>query len=470
MKTVTSTKSTVQSGDNGSAEEKSAATAMRESILAEITRGDNLLSLPATLAKVLEVINNDDASIETLAAAIQKDPSLTATVIRVANSPYYGRMARCSSLSDAVMTLGSLTMKSIALTATALNPKHIQEQCGINPEEFVANSITVATMAREIAVATNYRSPEDALTAGLLHDIGILYFMGNHTEKYSEVTTTSAAGKNLNDAEREVFGLSHMEVGEALLRKWHLPDLICRSVSGHHHNEADDNPAESESTTAGEENSLITIVRLAVSVSGDSYLQYRRNLECDLHCVSDLMRALHLSDEALSKIVTTVLNQSMEIASGFGMDASSVEKLLAQANKKLGQYLNSLQRLMRDREELSAKILTEERRKGVAESRVAIMATLSHHINNSAMVAMGKAEALSVILCGQLPKDVHKKVSRDLQTIAESIEDIKNTLEEMSHVADNDIMAVHDKSNTLDLNKLIKDSARLETSVLPLSK
>ncbi len=439
---------------------------LRESIFADIERGENLLSLPATLAKVIEVINDENASVDSLAAAIQRDPSLTATIVRMANTPYYGRMSRCSSLSDAVMTLGSLTMKSIALTATALNPKNIREQCGINPEEFVANSITVATMAREIAVAVEYSCPEDALMAGLLHDIGVLYFMGNQTEIYRDVTAQSVAGESLVESEISVLGVSHMEVGEALMRRWHLPEKIRVCVGGHHHAEA---AMVADSGSAADE-VLLKVVQLAVAVSGDSYLQYRRKLDCDLNCVNGLMKTLGLSDDKLSAIVSSVLSDSLEVAAGFGMEESAVETLMSQANKKLGQYLNSLQRLMRDREELSAKILNEERRKGVAESRIAIMATLSHHINNSAMVVMGKAEALSVTLQPELSDKAYKVAAKDLQAIVNSIEKIKHALEKMSHVAEADIMRVHDTTATLDLDTLIKDSARLDKSALPLCK
>jgi putative nucleotidyltransferase with HDIG domain len=440
------------------------ALALKESILADIVRGDNLLSLPANLAKVLEVINDENASIDSLADAIQRDPSLTATIIRMANTPYYGRMTRCSSLHDAVMTLGSLTMKSVALTATVLNPKNIQEQCGINPEEFVANSLTVATLAREIAFATGYPAPEDALTAGLLHDIGVLYFMSSHSVTYSEVAERVAKGDSMPECEMSTFGIDHMKVGEELISRWHLPEVICKCVGAHHQADRGEVPEALESDV------LMTIVQLAVAVAGDSYLQQRRKLDCDLKCVSALSASLKLSDEKLSEIVSKALTESLEVASGFGMNESSVETLMATANKKLGHYLNSLQRLMRDREELSVKILSEERRKGVAESRIAIMASLSHHINNSAMVAMGKAEALSVILEKELSKSAFSPVARDLQTIVESLTSIKTTLEQMSHVADSDIMAVYDKSKTLDLDTLIRNSVRLDKSSLSLIK
>ncbi len=439
---------------------------LKESILADITKGDNLLSLPANLANVLAVINDESASIDALADAIQSDPSLTATIIRMANTPYYGRITRCSALSEAVMTLGSLTMKSIALTATVLNPRNIQEQCGIKPEEFVANSLTVATLAHEIAVATGYKKPEDALTVGLLHDIGVLYFMCNHSEVYGEVAEKSSSGGDIAECERDAFGIDHMQIGEELIRRWHLPDDIGECVGKHHQANG-----QSDNGTSGHGNvELATIVQLAVSVAGDSYLQQRRKLDCDLDCVNDLSSELGLSDERLSEIVASAVRESQEVASGLGMDESSVEELMATANKKLGQYLNSLQRLMRDREELSAKILSEERRKGVAESRIAIIASLSHHINNSAMVAMGKAEALTVILEKELSEAAYRPVAGDLNTIVESIASIKATLEKMSQVADNDIMAVHDQNKTLDLDMLIRNCVRLDKSNLLLSK
>ncbi len=433
---------------------------IREEIFADIQRGDNLLSLPASLAKVIEVINDENASIDTLASAINKDPSLTATIIRMANTPYYGRMSRCSSLSEAVAMLGSLTVKSVALTATALNPKNIQEQCGISPEEFVANSITVAMMAREIAVAVGYSKHEDALTAGLLHDIGVLYFMGNHTELYKDAVSRASESVSLTSSEDSVFGINHMKVGEALAERWHLPKSITASIS-QHHVPFGGSGADVRTVSGEGDERLMLIIRLATVMAGESYLPSHRNMESDLESVNLLIKKLGIDQEALSRLVGEVFGQSLNVSAALGLSDPSIEGLMTLANKKLGQYLNSLQRMMREREELNTKILVEERRKGVAESRIAIMATLSHHINNSAMVAMGVAEALSLTLKPELSKETYSEASSSLKTIVDSVENIKLTLAEMSHVADNDIMAVHDKDATIELDALIIQSKKM---------
>ncbi|HSG98743.1 MAG TPA: HDOD domain-containing protein, partial [candidate division Zixibacteria bacterium] len=209
-------------------------TAVQTDILSDIRDGQNLFSLPVTMYEILEALADERAGVERLAHAINRDPALTTTVLRVSNSPYYHRVSEVRNLSEAVMTIGDLSVRTIALTATILNPKHIERLSGIDPVEFVANSIAVATIAHTLAQEVGYHKPQNALTAGLIHDLGVLYFMSRHTERYREVVRACADGRNLLDVETEVFGVNHTEAGAEIARAWRLPEELITTIKAHH--------------------------------------------------------------------------------------------------------------------------------------------------------------------------------------------------------------------------------------------
>lgn len=193
----------------------------------------NLPSLPATVHHVLDLLSRDATGASELAHALAADPGLTAAVLRMANSTFFGLSRQVTSLRDAVPVLGYRTVYALALAAAA-------NRCiGITASEielvrFWNRSIRVATLTREIAEAGDCEG-EQAHSAGLLHDIGRLVLASLHGDRYRIATTARrtdpAAGLQ---QERQLVGTDHAEVGGYLAEAWNLPAGIVDAIARHH--------------------------------------------------------------------------------------------------------------------------------------------------------------------------------------------------------------------------------------------
>lgn len=413
-------------------------------VIADIKKGENLFSLPAAIQDIITIVSDESSSLDDLAKAIQRDPGLTAAVLKLANSSYYGRISEVRNLSDAAMTLGNLTVKTIALTASILNPRHVQGRSGVDPVELVANSISVGSIAHQVACAIGYEHPQDALTVGLLHDVGALYFIGAHPERYASVVSRCADGEQLLEAERDIFGVDHAEAGRLLVEQWHLPDHFIECLGAHHSWRQGANPAP-----------LQAILQLSVIVAGDAHIRYRRKLGHDLQSVVDLSQHLSLDSHRLQEIVDRALAESFEIASKFGLDVGPMDALIAKSNRKLGQYLLCLQNMLRDRDEVSAKMLADEHKLGALEARVETVAALAHIINNAAMVITGQAELLGVSVKDLLPSEKRDEVAGRLSDILEAANRIHVTLTRMSQLPGADDSSVRSQSDKISAETLV---------------
>jgi putative nucleotidyltransferase with HDIG domain len=190
---------------------------------------------PLAALRVLELVDEQNASPGDLARLIETDPALSARVIRLANAPYYGVTRKVSSASRAVMLLGFSTVRALAVSAAC---SLIAEKGPAGPPGYWAHSVTSAAAAS--VVARELQSPPgDAFSAGLLHDIGTALLYRRDPEGYGRVAETVAAGAaTLTEAERATFGTTHAEAGAAVLEEWRFPPAFVEAVAVHHHPEA----------------------------------------------------------------------------------------------------------------------------------------------------------------------------------------------------------------------------------------
>jgi len=206
-----------------------------------------LPSLPEIAAKLLEVVNSPDTSADDAASLIAKDPGLTTTVLRTANSAFYGMPRSISSVSSAVVILGFNTIRSVVLSASLMKIFSRKEKIqGFDHTRFWRHSIVCALGAKLIArrlMHTRMLDPESAFCAGILHDIGRLIFGQYVTGEFAAACRHAAEKKiPLVDAEKTVLGITHADIGTMLADKWALP-LDLEHALVHHHNPA--NPDKS---------------------------------------------------------------------------------------------------------------------------------------------------------------------------------------------------------------------------------
>ena len=262
----------------------------RIAIVDHIRQNDKLLSIPQVLSEVLQEVENQNFSAESLGKVILKDPNLTSRILKLVNSPFYHRMAEITTVNQAISLLGVTTVKCMALSTSILNPQKVAKQSGVDTRSFFAYELAIAAAAEQTAKAVNYKAHEEAFIAGLLQDIGILYFLHHYPEDYRRVMERREMNETLLEAEHKVFGITHPEVGAYLAEKWTLPEYIVEAIRDHH---------EEESTS---KDKLADIVGLAVLLTSDHFSGFPVNIERRMESIKVRAHRLGLGKEKLDKI------------------------------------------------------------------------------------------------------------------------------------------------------------------------
>ena len=214
-------------------------------ILELVNKTVKLPTIPNVLIKLNEVANDPESSAEDVAKVISVDPAITANILRIVNSAYYGLQVRVSSINLAVSIMGFNMTKKVALKAAIFSVfgKKRDPIPEFDPEEFWKHSLYTAVATKTLAGESAHFSsfhPEDLYICGLLHDIGKIILYESAPEIFQKALQLS--NKNeipLFEAEEEVMGFKHSDVGSVLAIKWFLPEDLTIAIRYHHSPEKD---------------------------------------------------------------------------------------------------------------------------------------------------------------------------------------------------------------------------------------
>lgn len=188
-----------------------------------------LPAIPRTYARLREVMGQEDASIGVVADAIAADSAIAAKVLQVVNSAFFRRAKSISKIDQAVMHLGFATIRNIAMSVELFSAWQGPLPHGIDPENLQVRAHKVAAVARALGTG---KQADDAMLAGLLHNIGYLVFAQQCREEIETAMRVAAQrGIPCHEAETEVIGASFAEVGAYLLGIWGLPHAIVEAVA-----------------------------------------------------------------------------------------------------------------------------------------------------------------------------------------------------------------------------------------------
>jgi len=200
----------------------------------------DLRSLPSlpTLYQELELaLQSPDVTIQKLGGIISRDIGMTAKMMQLANSAFFGLPIHISNPMHAAKLLGSEILKALVLSGQVFSKFDRVDSCGLSIEKVTDHSLAVASLARDIAFSENQRKEkaDNALIAGMLHDVGKLILAHNLPETYIKITAF-AKDNNITiwEAEQSTIGVTHAEVGAYLLGLWGLPGDIVEAVAFHH--------------------------------------------------------------------------------------------------------------------------------------------------------------------------------------------------------------------------------------------
>ncbi len=203
---------------------------------ARIAQINSLPTLPGIYNELVAEMQSETASMQRVANLIRQDVSITAKLLQMTNSAFFGLPTRVENPLQAANLLGMDTVKSLVLTAGIFSQFHDAGLPDFSIEKIYDHSLAVGTSARHIANAFGLgrKQAEDALMAGMLHDIGKLVMLTNFRDELSKALAIAKQDSiPLHEAERQVFGVSHCEIGAHLLSLWGLSDLILEAVTLH---------------------------------------------------------------------------------------------------------------------------------------------------------------------------------------------------------------------------------------------
>jgi len=201
---------------------------------------ENIPSLPALYHEIVEVLHSPNTSIKVVGEIISKDMGMTAKILQVINSAFFGLAQHISDPGQAAVFLGMDAIKGLVLATGVFSSFDRSSTGGLSIERIWSHSVTVGSFARKIAQEERCEQHvvDDSLVAGMLHDVGRLLIAANLPEQYGE-TLSRAKAKScpLWQAEREILGSTHGEIGAYLLGLWGLPDSIIEALAFHHYPE-----------------------------------------------------------------------------------------------------------------------------------------------------------------------------------------------------------------------------------------
>ena len=199
-----------------------------QAIKRQVERLRELPTLPGIVQRIAEALDKQDANLGDAAALIETDQVLTAHLLRLANSAFYGVSGQIGSVIQALTLLGTTITRSLVYSTTVLS---LRIDMGGFWEHAVGTALAAGALAKHLKLA----KPEEVGGAGLLHDIGKVVLYKQAPDAFAAVLEKAELeGCAFRDAERQLLGIDHAEVASWLLTRWRFPLRLLEPVAYHH--------------------------------------------------------------------------------------------------------------------------------------------------------------------------------------------------------------------------------------------
>ncbi len=207
-----------------------------------------LVSLPEVYLKVSALINDPDTPLAAIGKVIEQDPGLSARLLKIVNSPFYGFTSKIDTITRALTVIGTNQLRDLVLATSATRSFKGLANDLVTMENFWAHSLLCGISAKHIGKAILPRAGESLFVSGLLHDVGQLVMfsrMQDSSRKVLEMVENANVSMEMSQAESKIMGFDHAKVGGELLKSWRLPANIQEAVEFHHQPEkAPNHPME----------------------------------------------------------------------------------------------------------------------------------------------------------------------------------------------------------------------------------
>jgi len=277
-----------------------------------ISESSKLISFPNVAIRVNSMVNDPDVTAKEIGKVISHDPALTAALLKVANSPFFGFSREVDTISRAVTLLGAKQVRDLTLATSAANAfKGIPNEL-LSMDDFWYHSLCCALIAQELADLSKVKKKESVFIAGLLHDIGQLVIFNNQPELAKEslsLVLDDPQELELYQAEQRIMGFDHAQVGQALALSWGLPENLLACIAFHH-----------EPSTASNYQAEVAIIHIANSIAclveiNSTHLDDAPPIDALAWDVTGL------NEDVVNTVVETVRDKVKELQSALSLSA-----------------------------------------------------------------------------------------------------------------------------------------------------
>jgi len=279
-----------------------------EDVLAKVLEYRDLPTLPEVVSKILAEVESENSDVGRLTYFLESDPAISARILRVANSAFYGLEREVISVQRAVVVLGFITVRDLVLSTAVFDALSGKNQMALDFEDFWLHSLGTARAAHLLSrkycpSALN----EGCFTAGLLHDIGKYLLALVLRERYAAIVRQAETSKcRLRDLEAERLGTTHAEVGAKVAEEWKFPVLLTQVIGNLYEWKTYSGPCRSEVCVVALANEISRLVRF-----GNAGDWNAPSLE------PTLLGSIGLTEELVDKVAEEVADQRSEILQFF---------------------------------------------------------------------------------------------------------------------------------------------------------
>lgn len=271
-----------------------------------------LPTLPTVVTQLIAMVGDPASSARQIAQLVSADQALTAKILKVANSSFYGFAREIATVQLAIVVLGIEMVKNIGLSVTVLKRfASGREHRLFDRQQFWEHAIGCGVAVRMLARKYgDRRAADEAFVAGVLHDIGKLILVEYFYDDFSEaLELAESQGIAIADAEAQVIGVTHAEIGGWLAEKWNLPKHLVNAIA-HHHRPFEQDAVEDLTVLVHLGDALIRHLR--IGNSGD-----RQLASLDARASQRFKRGRNISDSALFEELGAGLEAELETARVF---------------------------------------------------------------------------------------------------------------------------------------------------------
>jgi putative nucleotidyltransferase with HDIG domain len=195
----------------------------------------SLPTIPSIIMRVTDLVNNPKTSALQLARVILDDQAMTARLLRLVNSPFYGFPRRIATVTEAITILGFHQVRNLLLTTSVVDLLSAEETAEFSPAKLWEHSVAVGVASGLLARQIRHEDREEVFVAGLLHDVGKLVEFQLLRKDFGEVLALAwAEDIPIRAAEQRVFGFAHDQAGRLLTEQWKLPIRLTEAIACHH--------------------------------------------------------------------------------------------------------------------------------------------------------------------------------------------------------------------------------------------